>query len=312
MTGVSRRDTLKGAAVAGGAALASAAVRPARRGTVTFVFVTGANGSVFTDAELALRGHRTVGVELPGHGPDAPQFRVAYQAPQDLAALATEPSAMAGVTLDDYVAATVRTVRRAAEHGPVILVGGSMGGATITRVANEVPDLIDRLVYSAAFCCTRLRSIDDYLATPEAEGNRFDAIIGGVVGDPRKIGAVRINWRSADRDFLAALKEALMADASEAEFLAMLNASLPDDTLHVSTADARGHKRTWGRVPRTYIRHSRDRCIPLALQDRMIAEADELTPGNRFDVRTIPATHVPTKAAWAQIVDILDGLAKKL
>ncbi|MET0269386.1 MAG: Ada metal-binding domain-containing protein, partial [Sphingomonas sp.] len=42
-----------------------------------------------------------------------------------LRALATEPSPMAGITLDDYTAATVAVVRRAARLGPVILWGGS-------------------------------------------------------------------------------------------------------------------------------------------------------------------------------------------
>jgi pimeloyl-ACP methyl ester carboxylesterase len=300
---------MKIASVAGVGAMVAGSGGPRR--VTTFLFVTGSNGGTSGDGELSLRGHRTAGVELPGHGSDTMQFRLAYQAPQDLAALAAEPSAMAGITLDDYVEATVKAVRRAAEHGPVILVGGSMGGATITATANEVPGLIDRLVYISAFCCTGLRSIEEYMATPEGQASRLGAILGGVVGDPAALGAVRVNWRSADREFLAVLKAALMADASDSEFMAMLNGSLPDDTLHVSGADSRGRKKTWGRVPRTYIRHSQDLCIPLALQDRMIAEADALTPGNRFDVRTVATAHAPSRAAWRKIVDILDGLAGK-
>ncbi len=57
----------------------------------TFVFVHGAGSNSFTWApmqrELALRGHRSLAVDLPGHGFGA-TFPVAYQAPQDLAALA--------------------------------------------------------------------------------------------------------------------------------------------------------------------------------------------------------------------------------
>ncbi|MFC7101581.1 alpha/beta fold hydrolase [Nonomuraea rubra] len=65
---------------------------------------------------------------------------------------------MAGVTLDDYVEATVDVVRRVSRYGPVILVGGSLGGSTITKAADAVPHLIDRLVYIGAYCCTKLRS----------------------------------------------------------------------------------------------------------------------------------------------------------
>ena len=60
--------------------------------------------------------------------------------------------------------ATVRTV---AEFGPtVILYGGSMGGATLNRVGNAVPHLIDRIVYDTAFCCVDLACPEDYLTTP--------------------------------------------------------------------------------------------------------------------------------------------------
>lgn len=66
----------------------------------TFVLVHGSCGSSFMWApiqrELALLGHRSFAVDLPGHGFDA-QYPVAYQAPQDLDAWAAEPSTLAGV-----------------------------------------------------------------------------------------------------------------------------------------------------------------------------------------------------------------------
>jgi pimeloyl-ACP methyl ester carboxylesterase len=237
------------------------------------------------------------------------QFRRSYQAPQDLRALATEPSPMAGITLDDYVEQSVAVVRRAARHGPVVLWGGSMGGATLNRVGNEVPDLIDRLVYSSAFCCTGLPRCADYLATPEAAGSLLFDLAPAAAADPAVIGATRTNWRTADPAVLDLLKRALQADSPEPEFLAMLNTMQPDESSQVPLADARGHRETWGRIPRTYIRHTRDRCIPVALQDRMIAEADALTPGNRFDVRSVPTTHAADAAGWSRTVDILDRLA---
>ncbi|TMR28898.1 alpha/beta hydrolase [Nonomuraea zeae] len=296
------------AAVAGaGAGTASTTGKPKK--VTTYVFVTGSNGVAAGDPGLTLRGHRTLGVELPGHGPAA-QFHHAYQAPQDLAKLATIPSAVAGVTLDDYVEATVDVVRKVSGYGPVILVGGSLGGAAITKAADEVPDLIDRLVYDTAFCCTKLRSPADYLQTPEGRESLAPGLVEGVIADPAVIGAMRINWRTNDRKFLSAAKAAFMAEAGEGEFLAMLNGLLPDESMQVSGADARGRKEAWGRVPRVYIRHARDRAIPLALQDRMIRDADETTPGNRFTVFTVDSPHAPTIKAYAQIRDILHGLAQ--
>ncbi|GAA5032739.1 alpha/beta fold hydrolase [Actinopolymorpha pittospori] len=285
-------------------------VRPPSTVT-TFVFVTGANGTSTAANELVARGHRWLAVDLAGHGSTSGQFRLSYQAPQDLLAFATEPSPMAGVTLDDYVAATVAVVRRVAEHGPVVLVGGSMGGAAVSQAANAVPDLIDHLVYDSAYCCVDLASPAEYLQTPEGRASRAMDLLGAVVGDPAVLGVIRSNWRTADRGFLARARDALMADATEPEFLAVLNTLQPDEGLTISVADARGEADTWGRIPRTYIRHTEDRIIPLALQDRMIAEADALTPDNPFAVESVRASHVPTVARFEEIVDILDRLARR-
>ncbi|WP_020670906.1 alpha/beta hydrolase [Amycolatopsis nigrescens] len=264
-----------------------------RQQSPIFVLVHGANGNAGffapTLSGLALAGYRALAVDLPGHGPNG-HFPAGYQAPQDLAALAAEPSPLARITLADNVRHVVGVVRQAAAHGPVILVGHSMGGATITRVANEVPDLIARLVYFTAFCCTRLRSVLDCFMIPEGAGTLLPAIPS--LGDPQRTAVARTNWRSADPAFLADAKAALAADYDDAAFLAALNTMEPDEAWALTTDDARGDAATWGRVPRSYLRCTRDRAIPLALQDRMISEADEVTPHNRFDVRSLDAPHL--------------------
>jgi pimeloyl-ACP methyl ester carboxylesterase len=61
--------------------------RRARDASTTFVLVHGSGSSSLMWApvqrELALLGHRSFAVDLPGHGFDA-QYPVAYQAPQNL------------------------------------------------------------------------------------------------------------------------------------------------------------------------------------------------------------------------------------
>ena len=311
MTNYSRRTALRvgtvGAA-AGGLTLAAGGNAQARPGTTTFVVVTGASGTPGGIDALSMRGHRTVGVGLPGHGATDAQFAHDYQCPQDPASLATRPSPMAGVGLDAYTAAAVEVVRTVARFGPVVLYGGSMGGATLNRVGNAVPHLVDRIVYDTAFCCVDLACPEDYLATPQGSTSLAGNLAELVVADPAVIGAVRANYRTADRDALAKLKETLMAGASDAEFYSMLAYLQPDESLTVGRENSQVEARTWGRIPRTYIRHTADRMIPIALQDRMIAEADRLTPRNRFDVHTVDAPHAATAAQFARIVDILDGL----
>ena len=312
-----RRRLLRAAAVlaaSGGASVLTAATastaatadpqstrRRGRGERPTFVIVHGANGNAYSFAPLMAAlteaGQRALAVDLPGHGP-AGNFPRAYQAPQDLAALTTAPSPVLGSTsLDDNVRHVVRIVRRVARNGPVTLVGHSMGGATITRVGNQVPDLIQRLVYMSAFCCVRLRSVLDCYLTPEAASTLLPKI--PAVQTPGRLGVSRTNWRSADPDFIAAAKAALAADYSDASFLSALNTFEPDEARAVSTDDARGDPATWGRIPRTYIRYTRDRAIPLALQNRMIAEADAATPRNRFVVHSLAAPHLGPESPHA-------------
>ena len=83
----------------------------------------------------------------------------------------------------------------------------------------------------------------------------------------------------------------------------------PDDPLLPMIADARGTRDRWGRVPRTFIRCTLDNAIPIALQDRMIREADAFTPENRFEVKTLEAGHSPFASQPEQLAAILAGLA---
>ncbi|WP_232376429.1 alpha/beta fold hydrolase [Amycolatopsis aidingensis] len=313
MSGHTRRAALTGAVAAATAGLSAGTAHAmgGRRGPTTFVFAPGANGAGSTVDELTLRGHRCVGVTPPGFADTAGQYRHAYQAPQDLQALATERSPLAGVKPADQVDATVAVVRRAARLGPVVLVGGSIGGATITLVANRVPWLIDRLVYDSAYCCTELASPDEYLRTPEGSASQVGELFGFLAADPAVIGAIRSNWRLADPELIATAKRVLIPDGTDTELFALLNSMAPDEVLGKGAMDSRGDPGAWGWIPRAYIRHTRDRVVPPALQDRMIAEADRRTPGNRFRVFDLETGHVPNAAKTAELIDILDRLARR-
>ncbi|MFI6253598.1 alpha/beta hydrolase [Streptomyces sp. NPDC051016] len=277
----------------------------------TFVLVHGSGTSSFMWApvqkELALRGHRSFAVDLPGHGFDA-QYPVAYQAPQDLDAWAYEPSTLAEITLQDNVDMVVDVVRRVAEYGPVVLVGASLGGTTITQVGNTIPDLVDRLVYVSAWSCIQRSSPVEYMQEPEFAGNLLAPLAALNVGDPAGLGVGRANYRTADPTLLTALKAAVMADATDEQFRAFLNILQPDESLAVMTADARGQADTWGTIARTYIRLTDDRTLPVTMQDRLIAEADALTPDNPYDVHTLNTSHTGFLLRPADVAGILDRL----
>lgn len=317
--GQSRRGVLK-AAVAGAGAVAAVGVGASaahadgrRRGAPTFVLVHGSGSNSYAWSavlgELALRGHRAIAVDLPGHGTGA-YFPVSYQAPQDLERLSTEPSPIAKVTLADFAAHVVGVVRAAYRNGPVILVGQSLGGVTVNAVANQVPELISHLVYASAFCPTRHASVNQLMTTPEASSSALFRI--PAVKTPPELGLSRVNWRSGDPVFFAAVKEALGVDWPDAEVRALLNTLEPDESAAIGAADARGLPDRWGRVPRTYLRFTRDRSIPPALQDLMIREADETTPRNRFRVRSLATPHIGPRdaAVWADELELVARMCR--
>jgi pimeloyl-ACP methyl ester carboxylesterase len=237
-------------------------------------------------ARLAGMRHRALAIDMPGSGLDARYPRSYLR--NDFRELVTEVSPLKDLHLDEYRRAVVAQVTQLARHGKVTLVGHSFGGATITLVAEAVPNLIHRLVYLTAYVPVRLPSVAAYLRLPENRASRTFTI---QVGDPAAIGALRINPRNADPRYVELGRQAFYNDVSTEKFVRFAAYLNPDQSLVATTDDARGTPQRWGRVPRTFIRCTRDQALPIALQDRMIREADAATPANRFDVRSLPSSH---------------------
>lgn len=263
-----------------------------------------------TVRELALRGHRALAVDLPGHGFGA-TIPHGYLGPQDAAALATEPSAMATIGTADDVEAVTAVLRRAREHGPTVLVGVSRGGITLNAVGNAAPELVDQLVYVSAHCPVTL-TVAEYHAVPEMAESLLGGVAGIAVADPEAVRAIRMNWRTADPDALDALQAALLADGTRPELLAYLHAQDPDETLIIDDDLARADASSWGRIPRSYVRLTDDRAMPPVLQDRYIAEADALTPDNTFEVHDVPSSHLGFQLHPEAFVQVLDGIAARM
>lgn len=261
----------------------------------TFVFIhgTACNSSVWgpLQRELALLGHRSLAIDLPGHGVHANRPAGYYQSPPDLESWSRAESTLAGVTLDDNVDHVTDHLKRVAEHGPVIVVGTSSGGVTLSGLGNAEPRLIDRMVYLSAWC-----SVDALVGEasqwPEMATNIFDNIPFPLVGDPAALGVIRANLRSNDPTLFRHMKEATLADGTDDQFRALVDIMEPDVNPALGSFDSRVRAETWGTIPRSYIRLTEDRSIPVEAQDRMIREADALTPDNRFDVHSIAASHV--------------------
>lgn len=257
----------------------------------TFVLVHGAfcSSAVWAPLvrELALRGHRALAVDLPGHGPTA-------RIPEG-------GSALAGVGTADDVATVRAVVERAAAHGPVVLVGTSRGGLTVTAVANAVPDLLARVVYVSAWCCTAPRTA--YEGVGES---LLDPLVGGLLAaDPAALGAIRVAWPTAGPTF-DALHAALLADGTPDELRGYLAAMDTDEALIIDEDAVRLDPAVFARLPHTYVRLTADRSLPLALQDRLIADADTATPGNPFAVHDLDSSHVGFQLRPEDLADVLE------
>ncbi|MFF0109881.1 alpha/beta fold hydrolase [Streptomyces hirsutus] len=283
------------------------------RNLPTFILVHGAFANSFSfaplQAELALLGHRSVAVDLPGHGFEA-TFPAAYQAPQDLHALAAEPGNIKGVTLADNAARVIEVLERAKRNGPTVLVGHSRGGATVTAAGNARPELIDRIAYVSAWCPVDL-DVGAYYAEPEMAEVDPGAFAPAIAGNPAELGLLRTNFRTADPTVLAAFRQAFAADLTDDEFRTFLNTFQPDENLDVGTSTDRAQAATWGRIPKTYVRLADDASIPLAMQDRMIREADALTPDNPFEVRTLEGSHLRWLVHPKPAAELLANLATR-
>lgn len=273
----------------------------------TFVLIHGAFANSFSfaplQAELALRGFRSLAVDLPGHGFGA-TFPAAYQAPQDLGELGTAAGNLKGVTLADNVAHLIDVLTRTKEHGPVIAVAHSRGGLTLTATANARPDLIDRMVYVSAWAPVELECAA-YNDEPEMASSATTKLVAAAAADPADVGVLRCNFRTADPSVVAGLKEALLADGTDDELRAMLATLQPDENLDAGGPDDRAQAETWGTVPRTFVRLSEDVSIPPAMQDRLIREGDALTPSNPYDVRTLASSHLGWLVRPAPAADLL-------
>ncbi|MFG1620484.1 alpha/beta fold hydrolase [Kribbella sp. NPDC049227] len=301
---MNRRTFIAGTGVALAGAAGTATPAAATDDQQNFLFVHGAwhSSAHWNDVaeRLTAMGHRAFAIDLPGSGLNA-AYPQSYLS-NDFAAFATEPSPIANIGLADYVKAVTDQVEKMAEHGKVTLVGHSMGGLTITRVAEAVPHLLRRLVYLSAYVPVNFASANDYSQLPENQTGISGAI---VVADPVATGAVRINPRNGDPEYVERGRQALYNDLTTDDYLRFAVAFNPDLPVRVGIEDARGSAQRWGKVPRLFIRTTEDHTVPPALQDRMIREADAATPRNKFVVRTLPSSHSPFASMPDRLVKAL-------
>lgn len=218
--------------------------------------------------ELEALGHRAVTLDLPALGEDK--------------------TPIADVTYEMNVDRVAEIIDK--ETDPVVLVGHSLGGATITGTAERIPDRIKLLVYMTAFI--------------PRDGENIMSIMSSADWPP-EIGT-RAFVRSADGLSVSVAPEGtrdrFYHDCSDEDFdycIARLRPQpfvIRDTPIHTS-------QDRFGRVPRAYIYCSDDRSIVPAVQRMMV----EQTPCQQ--TASLATGHSPFLAAPAKLAKTLSDMA---
>ncbi|SDZ21970.1 Lysophospholipase, alpha-beta hydrolase superfamily [Saccharopolyspora shandongensis] len=257
-----------------------------------------------TQRALARHGLASVAVDLPGSGLDAP-VPTGFLAPGQ-PGLTSEKSALSDVTMQDSTDVVLDAlVDVRTRYRNVVLVAHSAGGGPASAAAEQVPELVDHVVYLSSFVPAGRPRVADYLDAAE----NATAVQLPPVGDPVELGAFRINPLSADPADVAVIRRAFLNDLPATAPDSWRQFLHPDLPLTTFTTPVPVSPERWGRIPRTFIRLTDDLALPPATQDLMIAEADQVVPDRPMAVRSLPGGHSPFVTRPGELATLLATVA---
>ncbi|MGI5211842.1 alpha/beta fold hydrolase [Plantactinospora sp. CA-290183] len=256
-------------------------------------------------AHLVPSGRPTLAVDMAGHGLRARRPECLTIRPFDPEELATEVSPVADVDLDQAADLLVSQIERLGRGGPVTVVAHSMGGTVLTRVAQQVPELVAHAVYLAAVMPASGSTAGRYFVLPENAGA---LVLPALRGDPDVTGALRLDLASNDPAYRRQLRDAFYGDVDPVVADAALGLLTPDAPVSMMLGTTRLTRDGWGSVPRTYVVCARDMAIRPALQRLFVAEADAAFPENPTAVVTLDSSHAPFLSVPGEVARIVGEL----
>jgi len=140
-------------------------------------------------------GTRALAVDMAGHGLRARHPAALTRRPFDASLLASEPSPVADVGLDQAGELLVSQIEQLGAGDPVIVVAHSAGGAVLTRAAQQATALVAHAVYLTAFMPASGVPLSAYTRMPEHEGGLVRPL---AMADPAAVGALRLDVASPD------------------------------------------------------------------------------------------------------------------
>lgn len=249
----------------------------------------------------------THALDLPGAGVNAKWPQSFRNRPHDAAAFAGEPSPNADVTQAERTEAVSEAVRAMAAQtdGKVVLVGHSLGGATVSQVAEAVPELLAAAVYVAAFMLPPGMRPIEMIQAPEMR----DALVPSLfVAPPPEIGAMRVNFGTSDPQYRERIRQAYCGDVDDATFERAMAHFHCDEPAQVTGVPSPVTRERFGTVPRHYVRCTLDRAVTPAGQKNMIAMMDEAM-GSKTVVHTLESSHSPFDSQPDALAGILVEIA---
>lgn len=255
-------------------------------------------------------GHRAIAIDLPGAGEFAQSPASYLKDPVDLDAFAVQPSPNAFVTQEERNKAVLDVVRQyfGEEKKKVILLGHSLGGVTVSAVAEMVPNLVSTAIYLSALLVPPNLSAFQMLARSSMKERMTPQLY---VGNGEQTGAMRINPKSTDPSYLALVKQTFYDDLSAKEFRFALSTLFPDEPNQVATVLSPITRKNFGRIPRHYIHCSNDRAYPVSGQRDMVRLVDEAM-GNTTMVHMLESSHSPFFSQPKALAKILDEIAQSV
>jgi pimeloyl-ACP methyl ester carboxylesterase len=205
----------------------------------TFVFVHGAWHGSWCWAPVVARlrdaGHEAIVLDLPGRAGD--------------------PTPHGEITLATYARKVCRVIELQRE--PVVLVGHSLGGLSISAAAEASPERIRTLVFVAAVL------LRDGQSAQEVVGTDDNTLLASSVMTNETVTSSMLRPDAPCRELFYG--ECTEDDARRA------TAMLVPEPLAPPTTPLRTTSERFGRVPRVYVECLRDRALSLDLQRRMQA-----------------------------------------
>lgn len=211
-------------------------------------------------------GHHVLTPDLPGHGQDK-----------------TPPSE---ITMETYVNYLTELLDQ--QEKPVILVGHSFNGITISRVAELRPEKVKKLVYLTAFLLPN--------------GASFFSAVEGVSGSK----AVENFYLSEDKTYALVKEEeiqnAFAHDIPVAAFEKAKPYIVPEPAAPLSY-ELEVSEEHFGKIPKYYIECTEDRAIPIAVQRAMYE-------GKVAKSYSLPSSHTPNFSQPVELAKHLAAIAK--